>query len=379
VDCADKVSWTPATIPQIVKRRKMPNFQLLAATTENILQDVSTLHPVSPPGEWIRLLFYFVTAVAAFILLVVWGVLFYSLVKFRRKGNQAKAGEANQSGQPQTAETEPPQVYGSFPIEVAWTVAPGIIVLLLALVIVRTELEVRTKSPSQAEVSHALTATVIGHQWWWEYSIEQDGDKKVDVITANELHLPVSDFSGDAAVTHPVYLTLKSADVCHSFWVPRLAGKTDLIPGRVNQMWFQTAHTGLYVGQCAEYCGAQHANMLLRVYVDTPEDFATWLANEQKPAVNDAAQREGQQVFMAQSCVNCHTIRGTAAHGKFGPDLTHLAARQTIAGGMIELNRDNLRKWIRDPQQVKVECLMPAFGLSDRNVNLITDYLMTLK
>jgi cytochrome c oxidase subunit 2 len=158
-----------------------------------------------------------------------------------------------------------------------------------------------------------------------------------------------------------------------------LAGKTDLIPGKTNQMWFQTTWPGLYVGQCAEYCGTQHANMLLRVYVDSPEDFAAWIANEQKPAVDDAAQRDGIQAFMSQSCVNCHTIRGTTAHGKFGPDLTHLAARQTIAGGMIPLNRDNLRKWIRDPQQIKTECLMPAFGLSDRNVNLITDYLMTLK
>jgi cytochrome c oxidase subunit 2 len=161
--------------------------------------------------------------------------------------------------------------------------------------------------------------------------------------------------------------------------VPRLAGKTDLIPGKINQMWFQTTQPGLYLGQCAEYCGAQHANMLLRIYVDTPEDFAAWLANEQKPAVNDTASRQGQQAFLAQSCVNCHTIRGTAAHGKFGPDLTHLAARQTFAGGMIDLNRDNLRRWIRDPQQIKVGCLMPAFGLSDRNVDLITDYLMTLK
>jgi cytochrome c oxidase subunit II len=354
----------------------MPNLHLLAATAENILQDVSTLHPVSPPAESIRFLFYFVTAVSAFILAVVWGVLFYSLVRFRQKGNTAGHKQNVAGG---IVASEPPQVYGSFPIEVAWTVAPGIIVLLLALVIVRTEFEVRVKPPPETPGSHAMKATVIGHQWWWEYIFDQDGDKQIGIVAANELHVPASSEGDDPATARPVYLTLKSADVCHSFWVPRLAGKTDLIPGKTNQMWFQTAQPGVYVGQCAEYCGTQHANMLLRVYVDTPEDFAAWLANQQKPAVNDAGQREGQQTFMSQSCVNCHTIRGTTAHGKFGPDLTHLASRETFAGGMIALNRDNLRRWVRDPQQIKTECLMPAFGLSDRNVNLITDYLMTLK
>ncbi|HZZ27355.1 MAG TPA: cytochrome c oxidase subunit II [Pirellulales bacterium] len=358
----------------------MLQIPLLAAAAENILQDVSTLHPVSPPAESIRYLFYFVVAVALVILAVVWGVLFYSLARFRQKKNTG--GASSPSGQPANSEittAEPPQVYGSLPIEIAWTVAPGIIVLLLALVIVRTELEVRIKAPATTAGTNAVTATVIGHQWWWEYVIEQNGDQTVNVVTANELHVPASGGSDSVETLRPVYLTLKSADVCHSFWVPRLAGKTDLIPGKTNQMWFQTTQPGLYFGQCAEYCGAQHANMLLRVYVDTPETFAAWLANEQKPAVDDAAMREGRQAFLAQSCVNCHTIRGTTAKGKFGPDLTHLAARETFAGGMIKLNRDNLRLWIRDPQQIKGECLMPAFGLSDRNVDLITDYLMTLK
>jgi len=353
----------------------MPNFQLLAVAADNFLHDVSTLSPASPSTEWIRFLFYFVTAVGAFILAVVWGVLFYSLVRFRRKRNIRSSGEE----QPTSAATEPPQVYGSIPIEIAWTVAPGIIVLLLTLVIVRTEMEVRVRQPKDLAGAHAVTAAVVGHQWWWEYIIKSDGDKTIDVVTANEIHLPAGSDNEEKAKSRPVYLTLESADVCHSFWVPRLAGKTDLIPGRVNEMWFETTEPGLYVGQCAEYCGAQHANMLLRVYIDTPEEFAAWLENEMKPAVNDAGQAEGQRAFMTQSCVNCHTIRGTQAHGKFGPDLTHLAARKTFAAGMIELNRDNLRKWIGDPQKIKVECLMPAFGLSERNVNLITDYLMTLK
>jgi cytochrome c oxidase subunit 2 len=290
-------------------------------------------------------------------------VLFYSLLRFRRK----KAATS--------ADSEPPQVYGSMPIEIAWTVAPAIIVVLLTLVIVRTEFEVRAKPLSLDAAPHAVRATVIGHQWWWEYVIERDGERSINVTTANELHVPAS-ATEDA---RPIYLTLKSADVCHSFWVPRLAGKTDLIPGRVNEMWFETDQPGLYVGQCAEYCGAEHAGMLLRVYVDPPEEFESWLANEEKPAVEDASVRDGREVFLAQSCVNCHTVRGTAARGKVGPDVTHLAVRHTIGGGIVELNRDNLRDWIHDPQQLKPGCLMPAFGLSDRSVEMITDYLMSLK
>jgi len=355
----------------------MAGFELLAATAGSIVQNVSTLDPASPPAESIRFLIIFVTAVCAFILAVVWGVLFYSLLRFRRK---KAAG---------SVENEPPQVYGSMPIEIAWTVAPAIIVFLLVLVIVRTEFEVRAKPLSLDAAPHAVRATVIGHQWWWEYVIDRDGERTVNLVTANELHLPASEGAGRMGqgadenkgqeVARPVYLSLKSADVCHSFWLPRLAGKTDLIPGRVNEMWFQTDQPDKYVGQCAEYCGAQHAGMLLNVYLDPPEEFDAWLANEEKPAVEDANVQDGKAAFLAQSCVNCHAIRGTGAQGHVGPDLTHLKSRKTLAAGMFELNRDNLRAWIHDPQQLKPGCLMPAFGLSDQNVELITDYLMSLK
>src|SRR5262249_34665093 len=176
-----------------------------------------------------------------------------------------------------------------------------------------------------------------------------------------------------------VFLTLKSADVCHSFGVPRLAGKTDLIPGRVNAMWFQTDQPGLYVGQCAEYCGTQHANMLLRVVVDSPRDFESWLAHERQPAVEAPAASAGRTAFLAQSCVNCHRVRGTSAQGSYGPDLTHLMSRQTLASGMVENTPEILRRWVADPQQIKPGCLMPAFGLSDRQHNDIVGYLLTLR
>ncbi|HEY2760006.1 MAG TPA: cytochrome c oxidase subunit II [Pirellulales bacterium] len=346
----------------------MPDFHLLAAAASEGLQDLSTLNPASPPADSIRFLIWFLTAVSLGILFIVWGVLFYSLMRFRQKPS------ADDNGGP-TALAEPPQVYGSMPIEIAWTVAPGLIVLVLALVILRTELEVRVApNPNVAGVM-PLNVTVIGHQWWWEYIVDRNGDEPIHTVTANEIHVPVS-----GEITRPVYLNLQSADVCHSFWVPRLNGKTDLIPGRYqNQTWFQTIEPGLYLGQCAEYCGAQHANMLLRVYVDTPEEFARWLVNEEAPAVDDPKVREGKEKFLSQSCVRCHTVRGTTANGKFGPELTHFAARHTLGAGMFELTSENLEKWIADPQQMKSECLMPAFGLSSQEVQSITDYLMSLK
>jgi cytochrome c oxidase subunit 2 len=300
-----------------------------------------------------------VLAVTGAIFLIVEGVLIYSIVRFRARGTPAK---------------EPPQVYGSMPIEIAWTAAPALIVFLLALILARTEYEIRANPARPPANAQPLFVTVIGRQWWWEYVYQSYDGKDVGFITANELHMPVS----DAGTPRPVYLTLQSADVCHSYWVPRLAGKTDLIPGRTNQMWFQSDKPGLYLGQCAEYCGTQHAHMLLRVVVETPEDFDRWLENERKPAVENPAVHRGRDVFLAQSCVNCHRIRGTSARGTFAPDLTHLMSRKTLASGMVPNTREELRKWVADPQATKPGCLMPAFGLDNAMVDAIVDYLMSL-
>lgn len=337
------------------------NDLFLLASGSDPTQDLSIFNPASPPTESIRSLFLLVLAVTGAIFLIVEGVLLYSIVRFRRRA---------------TDTTEPPQVYGSMPIEIAWTVAPMLIVFLLALILTRTEFEVRA-SPDQAPPpgSKPLYVTVIGHQWWWEYVYDKYDGKEMGFITANELYVPAS----EEGVPRPVYLTLKSADVCHSYWVPRLAGKTDLIPGRTNHMWFQTSQPGLYLGQCAEYCGTQHAHMLLRVNVDSPADFERWLDNQKKPALDDASVSEGRELFLAQSCVNCHRVRGTSAKGTYAPDLTHLMSRQTLASGMVPNTPDELRKWVVDPQQTKTGCLMPAFGLSTDQVNLIVSYLMTLK
>jgi cytochrome c oxidase subunit 2 len=274
--------------------------------------------------------------------------------------------------------TEPPQVYGSKPIEIAWTAAPALVVFVLVLVTTRTIWEVNVPPPHPQPEDNTLFVTVVGRQWWWEYQYDHYNGQELGFTTANELHIP----AGEGGVARPVYLTLKSADVAHSFWVPRLAGKTDLIPGRVNSMWFRTDRPGLYLGQCAEYCGTQHANMLLRVVAHSPGDFERWLENEQKPAVENPAVRDGRSAFLAQSCVNCHRVRGTPAQGSYAPDLTHLMARETLASGMVKNppeNPKNLRRWVADPQQIKPGCLMPAFGLSDRECDDIVRYLLTLR
>ncbi len=165
------------------------------------------------------------------------------------------------------------------PIEVAWTAAPTMIVFFLVLVTTRTLWEVDVNLPKPAAGDNTLFVTVVGHQWWWEYAYETYDGRPLGFITANELHIPVS----ESGTPRPTYLTLKSADVCHSFWVPRLAGKVDLIPGHTNLIVLDTKEAGLHLGQCAEFCGAQHANMLLRVVADRPDDFEAWLATKRSP------------------------------------------------------------------------------------------------
>ncbi len=211
---------------------------------------------------------------------------------------------------------------------------------------------------------------VVGHQWWWEFEYPDHG-----FTTANELVIPVSAL----AAARPIDLQLESADVIHSFWVPRLAGKTDLIPGKTNEMWIQADHEGTYFGRCAEYCGTQHAKMLIRVDAVSPESFSQWVAAQQQMARLDDAVSAGRQRFLEMACANCHTIRGADARGKFGPDLTHLMSRKTLASGIIENNRDNLTRWISHPEQVKPGCRMANMRLSDADVKNIVDYLMTLE
>jgi cytochrome c oxidase subunit 2 len=203
----------------------------------------------------------------------------------------------------------------------------------------------------------------VGNQWWWEVRYPDE-----DVVTANELHIPVG---------VPVTVNLTTDDVIHSFWVPRLTDKMDLIPGRTNALWFQADEPGTYLGECAEYCGLQHAWMQFRVIAVPQEEFGAWLDGQREAATApqpESLLQEGQQLFLGSACVYCHTVRGTNASGQFGPDLTHLASRQTLAAGRLENNLGNLTAWIVDPQAIEPGTVMPTLGVTPEEARDMAAY-----
>ena len=308
--------------------------------------------PESTPASAIVDLSMLVLSVTALIFVIVASLLVYAIVKFR-------ATEAN-------ADREPAQVYGSTQIELAWTIVPILIVIVLFAATARVihAIQDAPQPPTAVEV------TVIGHQFWWEYRYPALG-----VVTANELHIPVSDPSRP----RPTFLTLLSADTDHSFWIPQLAGKTDLIPNRVNRLWMDPRRPGLFLGQCAQYCGIQHAKMLQRVSVDTPDDFDAWIRAQQQPAIEDESVSAGRRIFETTACINCHTVRGTVANGRFGPDLTHLMSRTTIASGAAENTPENLRLWLKEPDAIKPGSLMPAMQLPDGELDALVRYMLSLQ
>lgn len=216
-----------------------------------------------------------------------------------------------------------------------------------------------------------ITLDVTAHQWWWEIrvrdSVPDDGFE-----TANEVHVPVG---------VPVHVRLQTADVIHSFWVPELAGKMDVIPGQLNETWLRADHAGTYRGACAEYCGLQHAHMAFVVVADPPARYRAWAAAQRAdapPPPAAGAVHEGEAVF-ATTCGSCHAVRGTDALGRLGPDLTHLASRMTIAAGLLDNTRANLIPWVRDAQAMKPGVLMPVMDLKQRDIDHVVAYLQTLR
>jgi cytochrome c oxidase subunit 2 len=217
----------------------------------------------------------------------------------------------------------------------------------------------------------AVNIELIGHQWWWEARY-RDEDASREFTTANELHIPVG---------RPVVVTLRSNDVIHSLWIPNLQGKKDLIPGRTATLRLRADRAGTYRGQCAEFCGLEHALMALLVEAEPNDRFEAWAAQQRSPAAEpaDALAKRGQEVFLGKSCVMCHTVTGTTANGRLGPDLTHLASRRTIASGMFPNNRGHLAGWIADPQSLKPGVNMPANSLPPDDLQALLAYLETLK
>jgi cytochrome c oxidase subunit 2 len=323
-----------------------------SAAHSSLTGPTSIFSPQSKPAKSIFDLSMFVLAITGIVFAVVFSLLVYAISKFR-------AGSAK-------ANSEPAQVYGSTQIELAWTIIPILIVVVLFLATARV-LDAVQDAPMPES---AIEVIAIGHQFWWEYRYPQLG-----VVTANELHIPVS----DPVHPTPTFLQLLSADTDHSFWVPELAGKTDLIPNHPNRMWVDPQRTGIFVGQCAQYCGTQHAKMLLRVSVDTPEEFAEWVREQRQPALPDQRVAAGRQVFETTACINCHSIDGTVATGRFGPDLTHLMNRTTIAAGAALNTPENLRLWIQNPEAIKRGSLMPAMQLSKSDLDALVSYLETLR
>jgi cytochrome c oxidase subunit 2 len=324
----------------------------LAAAVDGTAPTPSIFAPVSTPSAAIREIAFFVLGITAVIFIVVGGFAIYTMARYRRRSTDSPS--------------EPPQIYGSHRIELAWTVVPFLIVVVLFLVTARYIWSIER----QPQPPGALEVTIIGNQWWWEIRYP-----KLGVVTANELHVPVS----DPAQPIPTFITLESADVAHSFWVPQLAGKVDLIPNKTNHVWIDPTLPGTYVGQCAEYCGLQHGLMLLMVVVHPKDEFERWVAAQRTQARDEPAAKRGRDLFASLACINCHTVRGTPANGVFGPDLTHLMSRSTIGAGAARNTRENLHAWIEDPATLKSGALMPAMKVSREELDALTSYMVTLQ
>ena len=306
--------------------------------------------PLATPAERVSELSILTLVICAAVFLVVASLLVYAVIRFGYREGDSRS--------------EPPQVYGSNQVEIAWTVVPVLIVFVLAMSTARITSAVQ----DQRIPKDAIHVTVIGHQWWWEFRYPD-----LKIVTANELHVPLS----SAAQPKLTQLTLKSADVAHGFWVPQLAGKTDVIPNRTNTMWIDPKEAGVYLGNCSEYCGTQHAKMELRVVVDSPDDFNKWAAQQQQPAAA-AESADDLRAFLRSGCMACHTVTGTPALGRLGPDLTHLMSRQTIAATEVALNAGSLRDWIKDPQRLKPGNKMPTIPVNDAQLDRMMAYLARL-
>ena len=240
-------------------------------------------------------------------------------------------------------------------------------VVVLATLFVWSDIFVLRSTAAPSAKSTQMTIHVVGHQWFWE--VGYPGTK---AVTANEIHIPTRT---------RVNLVGTTADVIHSFWVPELNRKVDLVPGHPNRILLEADRPGAYRGQCAEFCGLQHAHMAMWIYADPPARFHAWLANMAKPARAPAGAqaRRGQKVFLSAPCASCHTIRGTNAQGKVGPDLTHLGTRTTLAALVLPNNRAALEEWLRDPQHVKPGNRMPRVSLSDADYRALAAYLESLR
>jgi cytochrome c oxidase subunit 2 len=306
---------------------------------------MSTVAPHSDFARAILPVYSLITWVAAIITLIVFAGLAWVLVHYRdRPGG-----------------TAPRQIRGHTLLELSWTIAPALVLLIIAI----PTIQLVFKTQAASAPPGALEITVRGWQWWWEFRYPSLG-----VVTANETYVPVG---------RPVVLSLEGPDVIHSFWVPRLGGKRDVVPGRVNRITFTPDKPGDLWGQCAEFCGTSHANMRMVVMAVPKDEFERWVARQKAaPAEPKDDAAAGKEIYAKSACVGCHTIRGVSA-GTIAPDLTHFGSRKTLAAGMRPNDLDNVTAWLLDPPRVKPGVKMPAVGLTPAEAKSVATYLLSLK
>jgi cytochrome c oxidase subunit 2 len=306
---------------------------------------LQVLQPHSPQARAIFDLALKSSVILAVIFAIVAGAVIYALMRFRwREG-----------------ETDPRQVEGNTTIEIVWTAIPCVIVVALFALTAQT---MSLADPPPAPKPDLL---VIGHQWWWEARYLQSG-----AVAANEIHIPVG---------RALSIRFDSADVLHEFWVPQLARKIAAIPGHPNQIWIEADTPGTYLGVCSEFCGTEHAWMHFLVIAETRKEFAAWESHQVQPAAPPTAPQavKGLALFEQSSCVSCHSIGGTDARARVGPDLTHFASRRQIGAGIASNTPENLRRWLADPQEVKPGAKMPNFKLTDEQLGQLVAYFEGLR
>jgi cytochrome c oxidase subunit 2 len=319
---------------------------LLAACSQAGPYD--SLAPAGPVAAEQKSLFLLVFWIAVGVFVLVEGALVFAIIKYRQRRKDEL----------------PVQVHGNTRLEVIWTIIPALILAGVAVPTVGTIFRLGGGPPPGA-----MEVTVTGHQWWWEIEYPDSG-----VVTANELHIPVD---------KPIYISLTSEDLIHSFWVPRLGGKQDLVPGRTEYLLLQADEPGVYLGECAEYCGLSHANMRFIVVAETAEDFDAWTDGQSQPAAQpseggDAA--EGLEVFQTRGCIACHAIQGVeGAEQQVGPDLTHFGSRRVMAGGILENTPENLARWLERPGDIKTGARMRDYGLTEEQIEDLVAYLESLE
>ncbi|MGC5327465.1 cytochrome c oxidase subunit II [Brevibacillus sp. SYSU BS000544] len=306
---------------------------------------LSTLEPSGPVASEQLFLMKLALYIMIGVFLVVITIFFYVIIRFRKREGQTEL---------------PVQVEGNHKLEIIWTVIPLILLLIIAVPTVSSTFKL---AKNHSNDQNAVLVKVTGHQFWWEFEYP-----KLGVVTAQELYIPVG---------KKIQFELTSADVIHSFWVPALGGKTDNNPGMTNTMWLQADKPGTYKGKCAELCGTSHALMDFKVIAVSPEEFDKWVNKMKKPAVTElsAQAKQGEQVFQ-KSCIGCHAIGGQG--GKVGPNLTNFGDRELVVGIKTN-NKEELEKWIRNPQEVKPGNKMPQVQLTPEQLSSVVEYLGSLK